>query len=42
MENENEVKYPSSGASAGFALGFLAFYVIVLFIVLGVFFKIPF
>lgn len=42
MENENEVNYPSTGASAGFALGFLIFYVVVVFAVLGIFFKIPF
>ena len=42
MKNENDVNYPSTGASTGFAVGFLMFYVVVVFIVLGVFFKIPF
>jgi len=42
MNNENEVNYPSTGASAGFALGFLIFYVIIVFSVLGIFFRIPF
>lgn len=42
MENENEVKYPSTGASMSFALGFLICYVIIVFSVLGIFFKIPF
>ncbi len=37
MENENNVNYPSTGASAGFAIGFLVF-----FSVLGIFFKMPF
>lgn len=42
MEKENEVNYPSTGASTGFALGFLAFYIIVVFAMLGLFFRIPF
>ncbi|HRE11616.1 MAG TPA: hypothetical protein PK605_10310 [Ignavibacteria bacterium] len=42
MKNENEVNYPSTGASTGFALGFLIFYIVVVFSVLGLFFKIPF
>jgi hypothetical protein len=39
---ENELKYPPAGSSAGFALGFLIFYVVVVFAVLGIFFRIPF
>ncbi len=42
MENENIVSYPSTGASAGFAIGFLVFYIVVVFSVLGLFFKLPF
>ncbi len=42
MNNENDVNYPSTGASTGFAVGFLIFYITVVFIVLGIFFKIPF
>lgn len=42
MNNENEVNYPSTGASMGFALGFLIFYIVVVFSVLGLFFRIPF
>ena len=42
MENENDVNYPSTGSSLGFALGFLVFYVIIVFAVLGIFFRIPF
>ena len=39
---ENELKYPSTGSSAGFALGFLILYVVIVFAVLGIFFRIPF
>ncbi|KXK42248.1 MAG: hypothetical protein UZ05_CHB002003029 [Chlorobi bacterium OLB5] len=42
MENQNEVNYPSTGSSFGYALGFLIFYIIVVFAVLGIFFRIPF
>jgi len=42
MENENEVKYPSAGKSAGFAIGFWIVYVLILFGVLTIFFTIPF
>lgn len=42
MENENNVNYPSTGASAGFAIGFLVFYIVVVFSMLGLFFKMPF
>ncbi len=42
MNNDNEVIYPSTGASAGFAVGFLIFYIVVVFSVLGIFFRIPF
>lgn len=42
MTNENEVNYPSTAASVSFAAGFLLFYVVVVFIVLGIFFRIPF
>jgi hypothetical protein len=41
-QNENEVKYPSVGASFAFGLGFLVMYVVIVFTVLGVFFRIPF
>jgi hypothetical protein len=40
--DDNELKYPSTGSSAGFALGFLIFYLVVVFAVLGLFFRIPF
>ncbi len=39
---DNELKYPSSGSSAGFALGFLIFYAVIVLAVLGIFFRIPF
>ncbi len=42
MENENDVNSPSTGASVGFSLGFLIFYVAVVFAVLAIFFKLPF
>lgn len=42
MTDENEVKYPDTGRSAVFAIGFLITYVIIVFAVLGIFFKIPF
>lgn len=42
MKNENELEYPSTGSSAGFAIGFWLFYVIVVFSILGIFFRIPF
>lgn len=47
MENENvqndgEVIYPSAGASLGFAIGFWIVYIIIVFSVLGIFFRIPF
>ncbi len=42
MENENEVIYPAAGPSIGFAIGFWVVYVIILFAVLGIFFRIPF
>ncbi|MCI0450232.1 MAG: hypothetical protein L0Y79_10700 [Chlorobi bacterium] len=42
-ENEvTEVTYAKAGPSLGFALGFLVVYVIIVFAVLGIFFKIPF
>jgi hypothetical protein len=42
MTEENEVKYPGTGASAAFATGFLITYIIIVFAVLGIFFRIPF
>lgn len=42
MTEENEVKYPGTGSSAAFAVGFLITYVIIVFAVLGIFFRIPF
>ncbi|MFI5211245.1 MAG: hypothetical protein ACHQIH_00035 [Ignavibacteria bacterium] len=42
MTEENDVNYPATGASASFAIGFLIAYVIIVFAVLGIFFKIPF
>lgn len=42
MTDENEVTYPSTASSVSFAAGFLVFYIVVVLIVLGIFFKIPF
>lgn len=42
MENENEIIYPSTGGSLGFAIGFWIVYVAIVFAVLSVFFVIPF
>ncbi len=42
MENNNEVNYPSAGASVSFAIGFWIIYVVIVFSVLGIFFQFPF
>jgi hypothetical protein len=42
MANENDVMFPKAGKSAGFALVFYIVYVTIVFIVLGIFFRIPF
>ncbi len=42
MKNNEQLDYPSTGASAGFAIGFWIFYVVMVFTILGLFFKIPF
>jgi hypothetical protein len=42
MAFENELNYPSTVKSAGFALTFFAIYVLIVFAVLGLFFRIPF
>jgi hypothetical protein len=42
MEEKFEYETPSTGKSFSFAIGFIAAYVIILFIILAVFFTIPF
>ncbi len=42
VNDENEVIYPSAGASFAFGIGFWLAYVAIVFIVLAVFFRIPF
>lgn len=42
VDEENIVTYAKTGASLSFALGFLVVYVIIVFAVMGIFFKIPF
>lgn len=42
MENKNEFEQAPTGGSLAYGIGFWIFYVIVVFAVLGLFFKIPF
>lgn len=42
MENTEEFKQASIGPSVAFGIGFWVVYVVIVFTVLGVFFRIPF